>query len=217
MTTYGTVFVVSGPTGVGKTTMIRALTAEMPHLSTVASVTTRAPRPGEGPGDYIFVDREEFTRMVDSGEFAEYAEVYGEMYGTPVGPIREVLSAGGAAVIDIDCRGLVNISQALGRYGMRSGRDIISVFLAPPTLESLYSRLRSRGMPHDRAQRRMVSAAEQLEAAGIYHRVIMAETQEQTLADMMAVVRSHRLDHNRLVWFEHCYDIALEIRREGGV
>lgn len=135
----GILFIVSAPSGAGKTTISARALREIDGLAMSVSCTTRAPRPGEVAGrDYTFLERSEFLRRQNAGEFAESAEVHGFLYGTPRGPIDRALAEGRDMLLDIDVQGA---SQMKSGYGA----EAVSVFVLPPSEAELERRLRARG------------------------------------------------------------------------
>lgn len=135
----GLMFILSSPSGAGKTTIARRILAEDGHIRLSVSYTTRPIRPGEVHGrDYLFVDADEFARKVDDGEFIEWAEVFGHLYGTPKAEIKAGLKAGHDYLFDIDWQGTQQLYQ-------RMEVDVVRVFLLPPSIGELERRLSSRG------------------------------------------------------------------------
>jgi guanylate kinase len=135
----GLMFILSSPSGAGKTTIARTLLAEERNLRMSVSVTTRPARPGEIEGrDYRFTDLAGFQAMVEADAFLEWAEVFGNRYGTPRAEIGEALERGGDFLFDVDWQGAQQLSQ-------RAGSDVVSVFLLPPSIGELEARLRTRG------------------------------------------------------------------------
>ena len=133
----GVMLVACAPSGAGKTTLLARLRAEFPSLRYSVSCTTRAPRPGERDGvDYFFLDREEFLRRRDAGFFAEWAEVHGNLYGTPRQAVLDNLDAGRDVLFDIDVQGAAQLRASLGMG--------LYVFILPPSLAVLEARLRGR-------------------------------------------------------------------------
>ncbi|MBT8213872.1 MAG: guanylate kinase [Acidimicrobiia bacterium] len=165
----GRLIVVSGPSGVGKTSVVNGVAARLPvHFS--VSATTRAPRPGETDGvEYFFVDREEFERRIDAGDLLEWAEYGANLYGTPRVAVEQQLAAGYDIILDIENRGAAQIRASFA--------DAVLVFVAPPSLESLEQRLRDRGDTSEQdVRRRLAVAAEQIdEATRLYDHVIVNE------------------------------------------
>lgn len=137
MSNKGRFFVISAPSGTGKTTIVQRLLKEFPDLHRSISCTTRAKRPGEKNGqDYLFVDENSFREMVNCGDFFEWEEVHGALYGTPKGALLKAREGGGDTVLDIDTRGALNLKKSFP--------DSCLIFLLPPSLQVLEERLRSR-------------------------------------------------------------------------
>ena len=148
----GVVLVVCAPSGAGKTTLIKRLTAEFPHIAYSVSCTTRAPRAGEVDGkDYHFLTREAFEQRRENGGFAEWANVYGHLYGTPLAPTLEMLRHGHDVIFDIDVQGAAQLRLTLPQG--------LCVFVLPPSLAALEARLRSRAADDDEAIRRRLDTA----------------------------------------------------------
>src|SRR5947208_993969 len=139
----GLMFVLSSPSGAGKTTLSRLLMERMPDMRMSVSVTTRQKRPGEVEGrDYHFVDKAGFVAMEKSGELLEWATVFANLYGTPRKPVEEALARGQDVLFDIDWQGTQQLRQ-------RARSDVVSVFLLPPSAEALERRLHSRAQDPD--------------------------------------------------------------------
>ncbi len=163
----GVLFVISGPSGVGKSTLIKEALAQVPDLAFSVSATTRAPRPGEQDGvDYHFLSHEAFEQRVEAGAFLEFATVYDRSYGTLRGPTDEALDAGASLVLDIDVKGARQVRARLA--------DAVSVMIVPPDLAALEARLRARATdPPEVVERRMAMVAEQVGAVGEYDYVVV--------------------------------------------
>jgi guanylate kinase len=163
----GVLFVVSGPSGVGKTTLVRRALAHVPGLEFSVSATTRAPRAGEQDGvQYHFVTPERFLELVEAGAFLEHASVYGRSYGTLREPVVSRLAAGGSILLDIDVLGAAQVRRHLP--------DSVHVFVLPPSFAELETRLRGRGTDKDDVvQKRMEDAATQLRGAPHYDYVVV--------------------------------------------
>ena len=164
----GLLVVVSSPSGTGKTTLCHKLLAEFQQLRFSVSCTTRKPRTGERDGvDYRFIDDAEFDRMIASGDFAEWAHVHGNRYGTTVTAVREALSDGRDVLFDIDYQGGRQLKS-------RFRSEAVLVFLLPPSLGELARRLRSRNteMP-EQIERRLLKAHEELKEYGLYDYLIV--------------------------------------------
>lgn len=173
--------VLAGPTGVGKTTVARALAADRDRFVFSVSATTRRPRPGERDGtDYEFVSREEFERMVDAGEFAEWARVHDQMYGTP---LRNLAGADGRRVLlDIDVQGAAQVRGTVP--------SAVLVFLLPPSLETLLARLSGRGTElRDEVARRLRVARDELARVPEFDHVLVNDDLDATIEAVRAVAR----------------------------
>ena len=138
MKTFGNLFIVTAPSGAGKTSLVRALLAQDPQVKLSISYTTRAPRPGEQNGvDYCFVSEPQFMQMLEAGEFLESAEVHGARYGTSQNWVQEVLQQGEDLLLEIDWQGAAQV-RSLFPYA-------VSIFILPPSQEALSERLHKRG------------------------------------------------------------------------
>ena len=183
----GTLFIVSSPSGGGKTSLVKALLEAEPDVRLSISHTTRPPRPGEADGrDYHFVAREAFERMLVAGEFLESAEIYGNRYGTSQKWIESERAAGRDVLLEIDWQGAQQVRRLV--------RGSVSVFVLPPSLEVLESRLKGRGQDApDVVQRRMAAAREEIAHAPEYDYVIINEEFSRAALDLRSIVRAERL------------------------
>lgn len=163
---------VSAPSGAGKTTLCKRLLAETPSMRYSVSCTTRPPREGETHGvDYVFLSRDEFETEIEAGAFLEYAEVYGNYYGTRVSAVAEVLKRGESVLLDVDVQGAELIRTALRREDVDPLlRDsYCDVFIHPPSLDVLRERLEGRGKDTPEViERRLRHAKDEMERAGSY-------------------------------------------------
>ncbi len=174
--------VLSGPSGVGKGTVVAAVRERHPEVWVSVSATTRAPRPGETDGvEYHFVDAEEFARMVKSGEFVEHAMFAGHAYGTPRGPLQERLAEGVPCLLEIELLGARQVRSA-----MPTAR---SVFLAPPTFEELVRRLTGRGTESPEViARRLDRARIELAAETEFDHVVVNDDVRAAAARLVALM-----------------------------
>lgn len=183
----GNLFVVTAPSGAGKTTLVAALLAADANVQLSISYTTRAPRAGEVDGkDYHFVDRAEFERMISAGELLEHAEVYGNYYGTSQVWINEVIQNGRDILLEIDWQGAQQVRRLFP--------DAIGLFVLPPSLDTLESRLRNRGKDSEEViAKRMAVAREECSHVDEFDYVIVNEHIDDAVRDIVAVVRAQRL------------------------
>ena len=175
-------FVITGPSGVGKGTLIRGLMERIPALQLSVSATTRAPRPGERDGvDYHFLSREEFERRVEAGEFVEHADYAGRRYGTPRTELERRVRAGVPVVLEIEVQGARQVRTAVP--------DAVQVFIAPPSLEALRARLSARGTDDpDEVERRLRVAEDELQARREFRHVVVNDRLEDALEQLTAIV-----------------------------
>ncbi len=187
----GALFVVSGPSGSGKTTLLQAALHAVPGLEFSVSATTRPARAGERDGvDYHFVSREAFLALLADGALLEHAEVYGNFYGTPRRPVEAALAEGRSIVLDIDVQGAAQVRAA--------HPEAVSVFVLPPNLAAIESRLRARGLDDDGiVARRVREADEQLAEAGRYDYLVMNDDLESAHAQFEAVLVAELLRRSR--------------------
>src|SRR3972149_2344290 len=183
----GLLFIVSAPSGAGKSSLVNAALAEDPRLVLSISYTTRAPRPGEQNGrEYHFVDRAAFMRMLEAGEYLESAEVHGNLYATSQRQIEAALRAGKDVVLEIDWQGAQQVRRAFGDAG--------SIFILPPSMQELRRRLENRGQDPDAViQRRLDAATEELGHAAEFDYAIINNDFGEARRDFAAVVRASRL------------------------
>lgn len=174
--------VLSGPSGVGKRTVITALRRDYPHLWVSVSCTTRAPRPGEREGvDYYFLDRDAFEKMIDAGDLLEHAEFAGNLYGTPRQPVLDHLAAGIPTILEIELAGARQVRRAMP--GARF------VFLAPPSLDVLIQRLHNRGTESAAAiAARLAHAHAELAAENEFDETIVNDDVDQAAGELAALI-----------------------------
>lgn len=181
--TRGKVVVISGPSGVGKSTICREVIARMDRLELSVSMTTRHPGPGEQDGrDYWFVSEEEFHRRIEQGLFLESAEVFGNLYGTPKDKVDEALDAGRSVVLEIDVQG--------GRQVKAAYDDAVMIFILPPNDKTLADRLGRRGRDsRDVVQTRLDGASNEIAAAWQYYdNMVINEDLEQAIGEVIEII-----------------------------
>jgi guanylate kinase len=179
----GHVFVITGPSGVGKGTLIRGLLERVPGLELSVSATTRPPRPGERDGvDYHFLSGEEFDRRVANGEFVEHARYSGHQYGTLRSELERRMAEAAGVVLEIEVQGARQIRAAMP--------EAVQVFIAPPSVEALRARLVGRGTdaPAD-VEARLSTALEELEAEREFEYVVVNDRLEQATEELAGIVR----------------------------
>ena len=188
----GLMLVLSSPSGAGKTTLSRLLLERDSAIALSVSVTTRKPRPGETNGrDYHFIDDAQFEAMVERDELLEWAEVFGNRYGTPRAPVVQALAAGRDVLFDIDWQGTQQLRE--------KGRDdLVSVFVLPPSIRALEARLRSRAQDSDDVIRsRMSKAANEMSHWAEYDYVVVNRDVWHAYEDVCAILAAERLKRER--------------------
>lgn len=192
----GEMLVLSAPSAVGKTTLIRRVFERYPRLAQrlafSVSHTTRPPRPGEVEGEsYHFVERTEFERMIAAGDFLEWAVVHGRLYGTSHAAVRELCNAGFDVVLDVDVQGARQISE---RHP-----EVPSIFILPPSYEEMERRLRSRGQDsEEQILRRLSNAREEMRCYSNYEYVILNDELERACEALAAIFLARRCRRDRM-------------------
>lgn len=178
----GCLIVVSGPSGTGKGTVCSALLAAYPEIAYSVSATTRAPREGEKHGvNYYFLTKPAFETMIAEGALLEWAEVYGNYYGTPLPPIKEKLAAGQDILLEIDTQGALHVQERFP--------DGVFIFLLPPSFVELERRIRGRGTEdEDSLSRRLQAARKEIGVAHQYHYVVVNDAVETAVAKIAAIL-----------------------------
>lgn len=182
----GSLFIISGPSGAGKGTLVDRLVARVPRLWVSVSATTRPPRPGEVDGvDYVFLTPEEFDRRVKAGEFLEWAEVHGNRYGTLRSGVEEHLAEGVDVILEIDPQGASQVKKQLP--------ESVLVFITAPSLSELERRIRHRGAETDEQVRtRLKTAERELRLVGTYDHVVENDDIALATERLAGIVESHR-------------------------
>jgi guanylate kinase len=191
----GLLMLVSSPSGAGKTSLSRRLVADFDGITLSVSATTRPPRPGEEEGrEYFFKSREAFEAMVGRGEFLEWAEVHGNLYGTPKAPVAAALEAGKDVLFDIDWQGAAQIAK-------QARQDSVSVFVLPPSWSDLSRRLHARAQDSEAViQRRLEGGRREIEHWGEYDYVIVNKDFDRAYADLTHIYRAERMKPGRNPW-----------------
>ena len=181
-------FVISGPSGAGKGTLLAELRKQRPDLGLTVSATTRSPRPGEVDGtSYYFLSGEEFRRRIAAGEFVEWAEVHGHLYGTLVSEVKRLLAKGHSLVLEIDVQGALNVRKVYP--------DAVLVFIEPPSLQVLEERLRGRGTEDEASiELRLKNARHEMELADQYDVRIVNNTVDRAAQELGSVMRRFEMD-----------------------
>ena len=188
----GLLFVLSSPSGAGKSTIARKLLAADDGLEMSVSATTRPMRPGEVDGkDYHFVDLERFRAMVADGEFLEWAHVFGHRYGTPHAPVDAILANGRDVLFDIDWQGAQQLHQ-------QAGGDVVRVFILPPSIDELHRRLAGRATDSaEVVEARMSRAASEIAHWDGYDYVLVNDDVERCFAEVKTILAAERLKRSR--------------------
>lgn len=188
----GLMFVLSSPSGAGKTTLSRLLIERMPGLRMSVSATTRAMRPGEVNGrDYLFVDKPRFDAMVKGDELLEWATVFDNSYGTPRAPVEAALSAGQDVLFDIDWQGTQQLRE-------KARADVVSVFILPPSAGDLEKRLHSRAQDSDEViRKRMSRASHEMSHWAEYDYIVINHNVDDAFAEVQSILKAERLKRER--------------------
>ncbi len=188
----GLMLVLSSPSGAGKTTLARKLLAADPGVELSVSVTTRKQRPGEVDGrDYHFLDAPRFDAMVENGELLEWAQVFGNRYGTPRQPVEAILVQGRDVLFDIDWQGTQQLRE-------KADRDLVSIFVLPPSIPDLELRLRTRAQDSDEViHARMGKAADEMSHWAEYDYVVINTDIDRAFAQVQSILAAERLKRER--------------------
>ncbi|MBK9306135.1 MAG: guanylate kinase [Nitrospira sp.] len=198
----GILYIVSAPSGAGKTTLCKQILASVPGIWHSISFTTRTSRPREEHGrDYFFVDEHVFQGMVTRNEFLEYAHVYSHWYGTPRKPLMETLEAGVDVLLEIDVQGALQIKKQFD--------DAVSIFILPPSLDILRTRLQNRKSDsHEEIVRRLRKVKEEIACFREYDYIVRNDDLTRSFPDLQSIILTERLRTKRLDmrWFEQSFN-----------
>src|SRR4051794_20581080 len=202
----GVMFVLSSPSGAGKTTLSRVLIDKMPRLKMSGAAATRPMRPGEVDGrDYFFVDKPKFEAMANKGELLEWATVFDNRYGTPRAPVEAALSAGQDVLFDIDWQGTQQLRE-------KARADVVSVFILPPSVQALEQRLHTRAQDSDEVIRgRMKKAGDEMSHFDAYDYIVVNDNIGIAFEAVKSILRAEQLKRDRQVGLS---DFVLGLRRQ---
>lgn len=194
----GLLIVISGASGTGKGTVCKKLLENMPQMYYSISATTRQPRQGETDGvEYFFLTTEDFKKKIAEGKFLEYAEVYGNFYGTPLYKIEEHLNRGENVLLEIDTQGALNVMEKV--------HDGVFIFLLPPSLEELYSRIKNRGTESaETLERRFNAAKAEINIGKKYQYVVVNDEVDKAVEKIQAIILSEtcKVERNKKIFAE---------------
>ena len=186
----GELFVLSAPAGGGKTTLANLLLKEVPNLVKITTCTTRKPRPGEKNGvDYFFLSKEEFERKIKEGAFLEYAVVHGNYYGTPKEEVLKEINKGNDVLLVIDVQGMRQIK--------RNFKDVVTIFLIPPSFDELINRMKKRGDSEEEIKKRLETAKKELKTWKEYDYIVINDIIEKAKEDLKKIILANRLKTTR--------------------
>ncbi|HEU4685931.1 MAG TPA: guanylate kinase [Nitrospira sp.] len=195
----GILFIISAPSGTGKTTLCKQLTASIPGLWHSISYTTRKPRPGEEHGrEYFFIEESTFQQMVDRHDFVEWARVYGHLYGTPRKILADKIEQGIDVLLEIDVQGALQVKKKFD--------DAVSVFILPPSMSDLRARLQSRASDSpEEIQRRLQKVKEEVWSYREYAYIVRNDDLARSLRDLECIFLAERLKTKRMdmAWIEN--------------
>ena len=191
MSETGTLYIISAPSGAGKTSLVQALSGSDPQIRVSVSHTTRPMRPGDKNGvDYHFVDQEEFLRIASEGGFLEHAQVFGNYYGTGEAGIRQDLAAGLDVILEIDWQGAQQVRERMPEAN--------GIFILPPSLDTLRKRLAARGQDSEEVMaRRIAEAGREIAHYAEFDYLVVNDDFDRALGDLRSIVRAARLKEVR--------------------
>jgi len=195
MNKEGLLFIISAPSGAGKTSLCKKVVKFFPNLYHSVSYTTRLPRPGEKDGeDYLFVSKDKFQEMIDDGRFVEWAEIHGNRYGTTIDSLKEYRHKGIDIILDIDGQG--------GRQLKNEYPDGIYVFILPPSRKDLEERLRLRSTDSDEdIEKRLKNAKEELQYIYDYDYIVVNSDLEEAVSTLKSIIIAEKCRRDRVLPF----------------
>lgn len=187
----GIIFVISAPSGAGKTTICEQLLKNLHNLKMSISHTTRKPRTGEKNGvNYYFISKAKFKEMIEKGDFIEWAEVYGNLYGTSKKMINDLLNSGNDILLDIDIQGAKNIKKIYNKS--------VLIYLIPPSIEELRIRLQNRKEDSEIIKKRLNKVADEINEYKFYDYLVVNDDFEEALKKVMCIIQAERLKIKRI-------------------
>lgn len=189
----GLLIILSSPSGAGKSTLSRRLLEADPNVEFSISATTRQPRQGEVDGEhYHFKTRDAFEAMAANGEMLEYAEVFGNLYGSPIEPVENAINQGRDILFDVDWQGGQQINESA------LGKSVVSIFILPPSIRELADRLRNRGQDSEEVMAdRMLKSRDEISHWAEYDYVLVNEDLAQCEAELVSIISAERLKRTR--------------------
>ena len=207
----GILFIISAPSGTGKTTLCKQISATVPGLWHSVSYTTRKPRPGEVDGqEYFYTDETTFRHMIDRNEFVEWAHVYGNLYGTPRKALTDKMEQGIDVLLEIDVQGARTVKKKF--------EDAVYIFILPPSFDVLRTRLQTRaGDAPDEIQRRLQKAKEEVWSYREYYYIVRNDDLKQSLKELESIFLAERIKTKRLnmTWLEEKFILDKEGKQAG--
>lgn len=202
----GILFVISGPSGVGKTSIIRSVLERVKNVVFSVSCTTRKQRPGEINGvDYFFISQEEFDEMIRGNKFLEWAKVHDNYYGTPLNFVFKHMDDGNDVILDIDVQGALNVKRNFAKAKF--------IFIAPPSYQTLGERLKRRGTEtEEKIQRRLETARKEIKYIPEFEYLIINEDLESSITNLISIIYAERLKFDKLKETDKVRNLLKEVQ-----